>query len=92
MVKSVSVAKPRKAITATLQVVVPGGVPTTEQERKFVEAVQAEETVDVLVPLPFTLTLDNHLEVSVAAGVQPMPKSWLEHWYVRQRGVVPFKG
>ena len=45
------------------------------------------ETVTVVVPRPFTLTLDNFQPVPYEAGVQEMPVDHASHWFARAQGV-----
>jgi len=51
-----------------------------------------EEMVACLVPNDFTLTLDDRVtKVEFLAGIRKVPKSLLEHWYVKAQKVVAQK-
>lgn len=54
------------------------------------QALQDEEKVTVIVPVAFTLTLDGHIDKHFKPGVQEMPKSLTEHWFVKSRGVTTY--
>lgn len=53
-----------------------------------VAAVDLEDVVDVYVPKAFPFTLDNHQIVEINVGMQPMPRAWADHWFVKAQGVV----
>jgi hypothetical protein len=79
------VKKPRKAIlSAALKT--PSPIPTPAAV-DIDAAMAAEHQVNVFVPAAFIFTRDDHSELKVRAGLQKMPQSMTEHWYVKSLGV-----
>lgn len=82
----------RRALAATNALATASGLPKTAEQAAATAATLAEDKVTVTVPKAFTLTLDDHQVIEIAAGVQPMPKSWAEHWFSKAKGVTVYKG
>ena len=61
-----------------------GAAPTTTED----QAVQADPIV--VIPKPFTLTLDSGGTVAYTAGTQTMPMEHAMHWWSRVQGVTIF--
>lgn len=76
--KPAASGKPRVSLNpqAMIAGVDPGFAPT-----------ESGETVTVLIPKNFTLTLDDHTQVSYVAGVDEMPIEHASHWWSVQNGV-----
>lgn len=57
------------------------------------QACPGEDTVQMMIPLKgVTLTLDKGQKVRFPGGIQNVPVSLQDHWYMRAHGVKPFKG
>lgn len=66
------------------------GSPPAEPKRPHEMREGDEELVACTVPKTFQLTLNDGItKVSFLEGVRQIPKSLLEHWYVKANGVVP---
>lgn len=51
---------------------------------------EGEAMVTCTVPRTFRITTDKHVIVEIAAGVQELPSSIVEHWYAKANGVTPY--
>lgn len=58
-----------------------------DEVKKAEEALAADTKVIVFAPKAFTLILDGHVELPIPAGVQEMPTSVADHWFVKGMGV-----
>lgn len=84
-------ARPRRAIVNTPQALSPLPLAEAQAADAKVAAIDLTDTVDVYVPKAFPFTLDNHQIVEINVGVQPMPKAWASHWFVKAQGVIIYK-
>ncbi len=85
-------ARPRRAIVAQPQAL-SSPLPLEESQeasRRVHAADDFAEKVDVYVPRAFPFTLDDHRIVQINIGVQPMPRAWADHWFVKAQGVVVY--
>lgn len=66
---------------------------TDPQKQRLVKEpeVPDEETVTVVNPKQFTLTMDHGNEVVVPAGTQELPRSYAEHWFAKAQGLVIYE-
>lgn len=84
-------ARARRALVHSPQSLSSLPLAEARQADQRVAATDLDDTVDVYVPKAFPFTLDNHQIVQIEIGVQPMPRAWAEHWFVKAQGVITYK-
>lgn len=78
--------------SAITQQAAQAGKPNLDAKTAVTEAKeQGEDTVTVMVPRRFNLTLDNFKRVTYEAGIQEMPVAHAEHKYTIANGVTIYK-
>jgi hypothetical protein len=89
-VSTVIPARPRRAIVNSPSALSPLPLTEATAANTRVAEVDLDDTIDVYVPTAFPFTLDNHQVIDINVGVQPMPRAWAEHWFVKGMGVVVY--
>lgn len=69
----------------------PAVLPAAADKPDLDKQLEAEEQVTVHVPRAFTFTRDDRVEMPIRAGIQDLPKSVVEHWFVKSQGVTTSK-
>lgn len=69
----------------------PAVLPAAADKPDLDKQLEAEEQVTVYAPKGFTFTRDDRVEMHIRAGIQDLPKSVVEHWFVKNQGVTASK-
>ena len=82
----------RRARVAIVNPPIESPVYQGDPKERVMASLAAEPKVTVYVPRALTFTADKHVEMHFNAGVQSMPQSVAQHWWMKAMGVEEYKG
>lgn len=69
----------------------PAVLPAPADKPDLDKQLEGEPKITVFAPKAFTFTRDDRVEMHIRAGMQDLPKSVAEHWFVVGMGVSAHK-